>query len=156
MNFDPQTGEPLKPGLARPPMYPPPQKGGRSPAKIIIPGVLVGGLLLVAGCAVVVALGTSSAVHRASVQEAKSTARAARFRSKLKLVKVGDPITGEGGSTVNQVLALLGRPHYGDTTVTHSGGATLMTYSYHFPEATGSPSWIVSFTNGHVTSKTSM
>jgi hypothetical protein len=34
-----------------------------------------------------------------------------------------------------------------------TGGDSLVTYTHHFLMADGSPAWVISFTNGHVTDK---
>ena len=159
MNYDPNTGEPLHPGA--PPQAPqaPPRKGGTSLVKIIL-GVFIAGLLLTVGCVVVIGLGANSAINNASSAESATTAHfdkaAAHFRKAFRRVKVGDTITGAGGMTIHQVTVLLGKPDRGDISVTTSGGTKLVTYDYHYFQATGSPSWVISFTNGRVTDKTSM
>jgi hypothetical protein len=152
MGFDPYTGQPVQPQA-------PPKKGGTSILKIIL-GVFIAGLLLTVGCVVVIGLGANSAINSASSSDAAATAHynasAARFRKAFRRVKVGDTLTGAGGATIHQVVALLGKPDKGDVTVTTAGGDKLVTYDYHFFQATGSPSWVISFTNGRVTDKTSM
>lgn len=37
-----------------------------------------------------------------------------------------------------------------------TGGDSLVTYTHHFLMADGSPAWVISFTNGHVTDKPSL
>ena len=167
MNYDPSTGEPINPPPkydvntgqpitpGQPPPKPPKKSGGVSVVKVIL-GVFVGGLLLVVGCVAVIGLGANSASNSLSSDTAHFDKSAAHFRVEYRKVKVGNTLTGKGGMTIAQVVALLGKPDKGDISVTNTGGTKLATYDYHFFQATGSPSWVISFTNGHVTDKTSM
>lgn len=122
----------------------------------IMAGLMVLGILGVAGCAALVGGAASQASRdmKASTQSANHSAHA--FRVKFKQVKVGDTLTGQGGMTVKQVTALVGKPDVGDISKTETGGDSLVTYTYHFFMADGSPAWVISFTNGHVTDKSSL
>jgi hypothetical protein len=165
VNYDPNTGEPINPppkydvhtGQPITPGQPAPKrdKGGQKVWKIAL-GVFLGMLLLLGGCVALIGIGANSASNSLSSDTAHFDKSAAHFRVEYRKVKVGNVLTGKGGMTIAQVVALLGKPDKGDVTVTNSGGEKDVTYDYHFFQATGSPSWVISFTNGKVTDKSSL
>lgn len=123
--------------------------------KIVIAGAILM-VLAAAGCGAILFAGANSASHAISNAEKRDTAQAHAFAAKFATVRSGDSLTGQGGMTKAQVRALLGAPKPGDVTETRSDGNVMSTWSYSFLMAKGSVIYSVSFTNGHVDSKSRM
>ena len=118
----------------------------------ILAAMMVLGILGVAGCAALI----GGAANQVSKDSHSADQSAAKFRVEFRHIKVGDSITGHGGMTLAQVRRLVGKPDKGDVSKTRTGGMTLVTYTYHFFLATGAPAWVIGFTNGRVTDKSSL
>ena len=151
--------QPLHP-RASPPA--PPKAKGDANLAIVIFGIFIGGPLLLAVFVAAIsfgAIGANIAIGGSSHAKAQPTAHgntsATRFSKAFATITVGDARTGKGGMTMRQVVALLGKPHPGDISVTHSGSEAVTTYTYRFHHATGALAWVVDFANGRVTDKSS-
>jgi uncharacterized protein (AIM24 family) len=123
--------------------------------KIVTAGAILM-VLAAAGCGAVLFAEASSPSHAINKAEKRDTAEAHAFAAKFGRVRSGDSLTGQGGMTKAQVRALLGTPKPGDVTETRSDGNVMTTWSYSFLMAKGSVIYSVSFTNGHVDSKSRM
>jgi hypothetical protein len=141
----------------------PSSNGDANGAKIIL-GIFIGGPLLLVVVVAAISFGAIGAniALRSGASRAPTDATehanqdAARFRKAFAQVKTGNARTGRGGMTINQVVALLGKPHPNDISVAQTNDKEDTTYTYPFRQARGAPVWIVDFTNGRATVKSAL